>query len=214
VPTIRSAVPFSYWHQSAFSAEIEDSFARESERMASDDEAEHGERVLDAEEIEGILRDLVDEEAVLDAADEDYVCGFAHAVSAKAKFKVELKRRKGDPEGSKTRLIDRAPALRLACDEAADDAELASEVEARFEEWLEEESFKLAILDYVACSTDALMCDRLLNMKEFRKRARRMRREKHGPPARAPRRKHTRGRLYISGQGELALVARPLGKLN
>jgi hypothetical protein len=211
---IAVTIPCSAWHQWAFTAEIEESFSRESEDMALRDQAEFGERALESEDFEELLRDTVDELAVLDASDEDYIVGVALAASDKAKFVVKLKRRKGDAKGSRTRLIDRKAALCLAGKETADDDELASAVEELFDEWLEEESFKLTILDYVACSTDALFCDRLLNMTAFRKQANRMRREKHGPPVRAPRRKGTRGRLCIPGQGELALMARPPGKLH
>ena len=206
-------LPFSYWHRQAFSAEIEASFDRESERMAINDEAEHGERALAAEDFEEILRDLVDEEALLDAAEKDYVAGFAQAMSAEAKFKVLLKKRKGDAEESLTRLIDRDVARRLVGNEEAADDELASAIEDLFAGWMEKEGFKLEILEYVACFTDALICDRLIKQREFNKHANRLRREKHGPPALAPRRKHPRTRRPIPGQGDLVLES-PGGKLH
>ncbi len=204
-------VPYSHWHDQAFRAEIESSFDRESERMAMDDEAEFGERSLDAQEFEEILRDLVYEEAVLDAATEDYIEGFARAMSARASFVVALKRRKGDADGAPTRLIDRDVAIRLVGGVAANDDELASAIEDLFAERIEEEDFKMEILEYVACFTDALICDRLIKERTFNRHANRMRREKHGPAPRTPKRKQPRKRRPIPGQGEL-IFARPQGK--
>ena len=137
------------------------------------------------------------------AAAEDYIDGFAHALSDNAKVKVVLKRSKGEPEGSRTRRSDRGIAVRLVGADIADNGDLAAALEDLFADWMETEHLKLQILEYVSSCTDAHLCDRLIKPRTLDKHVNRLRREEHGPSPRASRRKYPRKRRAIPGQGEL-----------
>lgn len=153
-------LPRSLWLDNAFRYVIEDSFPRESERIALEEECEFGEFGLDAEEAEDILRELADEDAIVDAAEANYAAAFRDAATKRAKFGLNL--RPSDPKAPLSCVIARDAALRLVGAKTLDEDDLASEVECLFKEWIEKEDFKLGILDHVGSCTDALICDKLI----------------------------------------------------
>lgn len=175
--SIKIKIPLSDWLVAAFHQEIENSYSLESERIAAEESEKHGDEGLDADEIERLFRDLVCEDEIIHAAEPDYAEGFVRECSVRAGFQLNLEPT-GKAKNVLSRAIKRSVAVRLVGRDFSGRNDLASAVEALFEEWLEEEAFKSGILEYVAESTDALVCDRLLNARQFEKRARSMRKKK------------------------------------
>jgi hypothetical protein len=200
-------LPFSMWMDNECDAELERSIWRESERMA-DEEAERWRNsdddddvlleqdvVLEQEDIRGILSQLCDFGAIKAAASPDYVDIVNRVMSGKLKFGPDLRFVGHDgfdivasisrSAAAKLHAFSEANGHRLLLDDFDLDGLRASKVEDWSDEFsvllgtlLESEDVQSRIFDHLASSTDALCCDRLLDLKEYEIRAHRLRRER------------------------------------
>ncbi|WLB54836.1 hypothetical protein [Bradyrhizobium japonicum] len=187
------------WFYNECDAEIERSMEREGGRMA-DEEAERWRNsaddddiMLEEEDIRGILWELCDFGALKTAASPDYVATVNGELSRKLKFDLDL-RFVGHDGFDIVASISRSAAAKLhAFSQAHDHRHLLGDFDpdelrrSKAEDWsdefsvligtlLEPEAVQMRLLDHLASMTDALCCDRLLNLKEYETRAHRLRR--------------------------------------
>lgn len=195
----RVLLEISMWFDNECDAEIERSIEREGARLA-DEEAERwrdsdddDEIMLEEEDVLEILWELCDFHALKTAASPDYVATVNGELSRKLKFDPDL-RFVGREGADIVASISRTAAMKLHAFSRANGHRLLKEEfdpdelrESKVEDWsdefsiligalLEPDAVQLRMFDYLASSTDALCCDRLLDFKEYEIRAQRLRR--------------------------------------
>lgn len=194
---LRIYLDFSMWLSNECDAELERSISRESARMA-EEEAESDEDddfQLKEEDFAEILSELCDFDAIKEAASPEFVSAVKDVVSGKLKFEPDL-RFIGHDGFDVVASMSRETAVELHAFSKAqghrrlvDDFDRDSLNMSTPEDWSEEfsvlldsligsESAQMKIIGYMASVTDALCCDRLINMEEFELRADTLRRKK------------------------------------
>lgn len=197
---LRIHLDFSMWLSNECDAELERSISRESARMAEEEverwrDSDDDDVQLEEEDFAEILSELCEIDAIKEAASPEFVSAVKDVVSGKLKFELDL-RFIGHDGFDVVASMSREAAVKLhAFSEAqghrrlVDDFDRDSLNMSTAEDWSEEfsvlldsligsENAQMGIIDYMASSTDALCCDRLIDMKEFELRADTLRRKK------------------------------------
>jgi hypothetical protein len=198
---LRIYLDFSMWLSNECDAELERSISRESARMAEEeaerwlDSDDDDDVQLEEEDFAEILSELCEIDAIKEAASPEFVSAVKDVVSGKLKFELDL-RFVGHDGIDVVASMSREAAVKLhAFSEAQGHRRLVDDFDrdilnmSTAEDWSEEfsvlldsligsESAQMGIIDYMASLTDALCCDRLIDMKEFELRADTLRRKK------------------------------------